>query len=127
MRILSITAAALLLLMSPKYDAVAQDMTDGYSRDEFRDAMRLYDDSMYSRSRRLFDDISEEALSSDPEGLSVLSQVRMGVPGYDDAMDSFIARNPHSMLVPQIRWHHAMNLFDKQNYREAGMLSRRSS
>lgn len=120
MRILSITAAALLLLMLPEYDIMAQDVSDGHAREEFRDAMRLYDDAMYSRSRRLFDDISEDALSSDPEGLSVLSQVRMSAPGYVDAMESFIARNPHSMLVPQIRWHHAMNLFDRQNYSDAG-------
>ena len=111
MRILSLTAAALLLLLMSGPALSAQDI---------RDALRLYDNSMFSRSRTLFDEAAEKSLSSDPEGRAVLSQVRSAVPGYETTMNAFIARNPHSLHVPQMKWYHAMNLFDMQDYKSAG-------
>ena len=111
MRILSLALTALLMIPLSGYQLKAQ---------ELREAVRLYDNSMFSRSRSVFDGISEEAVSSDPEGFSVLSQVRSSASGYEAAMDSFISRNPHSVHVPQIKWHHAMNLFDNHDYKAAG-------
>ena len=111
MRFLSVTASVLLMLLAAAQSVNAQD---------YRDALRLYDNSMFSRSRDLFDEEAEKSLVSDPEGRSVLSQVRAEVPGYETAMEAFMARNPHSMHVPQIKWHHAMNLFDRQDYKGAG-------
>lgn len=111
MRILSLALTALLMIPLSGYQLKAQ---------ELREAVRLYDNSMFSRSRSVFDGISEEAVSSDPEGFSVLSQVRSSAAGYEAAMDSFITRNPHSVHVPQIKWHHAMNLFDSHDYKAAG-------
>ena len=111
MRFLSVTASVLLLLLAAAQSVNAQD---------YRDALRLYDNSMFSRSRDLFDEEAEKSLASDPEGRSVLSQVRAEVPGYETAMEAFMARNPHSIHVPQIKWHHAMNLFDRQDYKGAG-------
>ena len=107
MRILSLMLSALLLMSF-----------DGPQK--MRDAVRLYDNSMFSRSRTVFDDIAEGSESSDPEGFSVLSQVRSAAPGYETAMESFIRRNPHSVHVPQIRWHHAMNLFESHDFKGAG-------
>ena len=111
MRILSLALTALLMVPLSGYQLKAQDL---------RDAVRIYDNSMFSRSRSVFDGITEGSVSSDPEGFSVLSQVRSSASGYEAAMESFISRNPHSVHVPQIRWHHAMNLFDSHDYKAAG-------
>ena len=111
MRILSLILTTLILGSLNSYMSHAQNL---------RDAVRLYDNSMFSRSRAVFDELSEKEVTSDPEGFSVLSQVRASVPGYETVMDSFIARNPHSVHVPQIRFHHAMNLFDRHDYNTAG-------
>ena len=111
MRILSVTLAALLLTSFGGYKVDGQ---------ELRDAVRLYDNSMFSRSRTVFDGMSDGDQASDPEGFSVLSQVRSCVPGYQQSMNHFIERNPHSVHVPQILWHHAMNLFDQHDYKAAG-------
>ena len=111
MRILSVTLAALLLASFGGYKVEAQDLGD---------AVRLYDNSMFSRSRAVFDAMSDRDAASDPEGYSVLSQVRSCMPGYQQTMNHFLERNPHSVHVPQILWHHAMNLFDQHDYRAAG-------
>lgn len=107
MRILSLMLSALLLMSF-----------DGPQK--MRDAVKLYDNSMFSRARTAFDDLADGSESSDPEGFSVLSQVRSSVPGYVEVMESFISRNPHSVHVPQIRWHHALNLFENHEYDAAG-------
>ena len=120
MRLFSLISAALLLTLMSGYRMAAQDVHDISGHQEFRDALKLYDNSMFSRSHTLFDGLSERTASSDPEGISVLSQVRAEVPGYETLMESFIGRNPHSVHVPQIRWHHAMNLFDRHDYKAAG-------
>ena len=111
MRILSLTASAFFVLLAAGVSLNAQD---------YRDALRLYDNSMFSRSRTLFDEEAGKSLTSDPEGRSVLSQIRSVVPGYETSMESFISRNPQSPHIPQMKWYHAMNLFDSQDYRTAG-------
>ena len=120
MRIVSFISAALLLTFMSVSDMAAQNIHEGFGHQEFRDAFRLYDNAMFSRTRALFDRMSEVSASSDPEGLSVLSQVRAETSGYETMMELFIAGNPHSVHVPQIKWHHAMNLFDRQDYKAAG-------
>lgn len=82
----------------------------------FRDAVRLYDYGMYSRSRLYFDEAEEKMMSSDPQGYEVLCDVRQQVPGYERDMNSFIADSPQSSLIPHIRYAHALNLFDSQDY-----------
>lgn len=120
MRFISITIAALALVFLSCPAVSAQYGPDESGRKAFREALRLYDHSMLSASRNVFDEIKEESVSSDPEGFEVLTQVRAAVPGYEIVMDSFLERNPHSLLAPQIKWHHAMNLFDGQEYGPAG-------
>lgn len=87
--------------------------------DELRKAVRLYEDGMLVRSRALFNDMAEESGTSDPEGWSVLCDVLMQTVGYEGRMESFIRKNQHSVLVPQIRYAHAANLFDKKEYKAA--------
>ena len=120
MRFVSLISAVLFLASMSGYKVSAQNVYDGYGHQEFRDAVRLYDNAMFDRSRSLFDEISKGSDSADPEGFSVLGQVRSALPGYEAAMDSFCERNPHSVHVPQIRLHHAMNLFDRHDYKSAG-------
>ena len=86
------------------------------SADEVRKALRLYEDGMLVRSRSLFDADVRKSASADPQGWSVLCDVQMRTPGYVGRMEAFLKANPHSMLVPQIRYAHAANLFDRQEY-----------
>ena len=86
------------------------------SADEVRKALRLYEDGMLVRSRSLFDADARKSASADPQGWSVLCDVQMRTPGYVGRMEAFLKANPHSMLVPQIRYAHAANLFDRQEY-----------
>lgn len=89
---------------------------------QFREALRLYDYGMYSRSRLYFDEIDGKTMSSDPEGYAVLCDIRQRVPGYQRDMDRFIEDNPQSPLLAAIRYAHALNLFDNQDYKTAGNL-----
>ena len=87
---------------------------------DFREALRLYEHGMFRHVGNVFDDMSKDVRSSEPEGYSVLCDLRAGVPGASSRMMDFIERNPHSVLVPQMKWQYAMNLFDSQDYRAAG-------
>ena len=120
MRIISLTAMLLCMASMLGLGAAAQNNTDGFPTGEFREAMRLYEKGMYSRSRTLFEKIEKRYSAADPQGYAVLSQVRNDTYGSGKVAEDFIARNPHSALVPQIKWHHAMNLFDEQNYKKSG-------
>ena len=82
----------------------------------FREALKLYDYGMYSRSRLFFDDLDDRAKSSDPAAFAVLCDVKQRVPGYKRDMERFIAQNPQSHLIPQIRYAYALNLFDSEDY-----------
>ena len=86
----------------------------------FREALRLYDYGMYSRSRLYFEELNDKVQSSDPEGYAVLCDVRQRVPGYHRVMTVFIEKNPQSYVIPAIRYAHALNLFDAQDYKSAG-------
>ena len=86
---------------------------------DFRDAMRLYDKEMYSRSRVMFDRIVKENAAADPAGYSLLCDVLADKPGYENSLKGYVTEYPHSALIPQIRYCHALNLFDKQKYAEA--------
>ena len=120
MRFVSITIAVLAMAFLSGPAAGAQNDPDDSGRKAFREALKLYEHSMLSSSRKAFGSFGEESVSSDPEGFEVLTQVRAAVPGYEAVMNSFLERNPHSILVPQVRWYHAMNLFDCQSYDLAG-------
>ena len=84
-----------------------------------REALRMYDHGMYSSSRLCFDEMASEHYATDPEGYAVLSDVRQNVPGYVRTMNRFMAENPHSPLITQIRYAHALNVFDSHDYAAA--------
>lgn len=83
---------------------------------QFREGVKLYDYGMYSRSRLYFDELNDRYGSSDPAAYAVLCDVRQRVPGYHRDMARFIAENPQSPLIPQIRYAYALNLFDSQDF-----------
>lgn len=87
---------------------------------DYRDAVRLYEMGMFGRSKMIFDGIEKETeRKADPAGYSVLCDVRADVPGYPERMETFFASYPYSVLVPQVRFYHALNLFDAGEYKEA--------
>ena len=111
--------AAAMLSVSALY-------ADGNIR-EYREILRMQESGMHGRSRHVFADkakaenLSAEQ-SADPAGHAVLSQVIMNVPGYEAKMKEYYETSPHSALMPQIIYRHALNLFDAKDYQSAGVL-----
>lgn len=114
----------LSLMLMAGYVAVADDgslaLSDppGYTK-TFREALRLYDNGMYSRSKMMFDRIAEDEGLADAAGYSLLCEVRTCAPGYVNRMKAFMTEYPYSALVPQIRYYHALNVFDGGDFKEA--------
>lgn len=119
MKMIALSAGLVLLTAS----AAAQDGTSGSRAGthagEMREALKIYDAGMYSRARRAFEETGEKMGKSDPAGYSVLCDIRADVPGARQRMEAFINADPYSVLVPQMRYALAMNLFDRQEYKEA--------
>ena len=89
---------------------------------EYREILRLQESGMHGRSRHIFTQKADRIIGGDNEGRAVLSEVIMNVPGYEARAKEFMAENPHSVLVPYIIYRHALNMFDKQDYKAAGEL-----
>ena len=89
---------------------------------EYREILRLQESGMHGRSRHLFNDRAVRMRGGNVEGRAVLSEVIMNVPGYEARLNEFMKNDPHSVLVPQIIYRHALNLFDRQEYKQAGSL-----
>ena len=110
--------AAAMLSVSALY-------ADGNLR-EYREILRMQESGMHGRSRHVFSEKAKaEHLSAeqaaDPQGHAVLSQVIMNVPGYVAKMREYYETNPHSVLMPQIIYRHALNLFEVKDYQSAGV------
>ena len=89
---------------------------------EYREILRLQENGMHGRSRHLFNEKAAASRGGDASGRAVLSEVIMNVPGYEARVKEFMEENPHSVLIPQITYRHALNLFDRQEYKAAGAL-----
>lgn len=90
-------------------------LTAQESPDGFREALRLMDRGYSSRASSLFslqDDVNAE-------GYDILCHVRMRTVGYEAPMHRFLKENPHSAIVPRIRYAYALNLFDEGKFQEA--------
>lgn len=87
---------------------------------EYRDILRLQESGMHSRARNILRKQGPAVRRGDAEGRAVLSETIMNVPGYEYGMNAYVAAHPYSVLVPQIRYRHALNLFEKQDYVAAG-------
>lgn len=118
MRFICFLASAMFLFMIPMHPLASQNALP----EDFRNVMKLYDHGMFSRSASDFDMISAKTMSSDPEGYSVLCDLRASVPGAHSRMNDFLKRNPESALRFQMMWIYASDLFDAQEYTSAGLV-----
>lgn len=87
---------------------------------EYREILKLQESGMHNRAKVRFDRMYRETAQSDPAGYSVLCDIIQKIPSYEYRMDAFIADNPQSVVIPQLRYRHAINLFDAQDYMNAG-------
>ena len=88
----------------------------------YREILRLHENGMHNRSRLMFRQYDRKMESADPEGWAVLSEVIMKTRSYEKEMNRFISEHPYSPLITQIRYRHALNLFDRQDYAGAGAI-----
>lgn len=86
---------------------------------ELREAVRLYDIGMVGRSSTMLDILSKKTGSADSEGYSILCDVVTGAPGYEVSMEEFFQKHPYSVLIPEIKYRHALNVFAKEDYKLA--------
>ena len=87
--------------------------------DDYKHAMRLYERGLLGRSEKMFDRISEQTRKADPAGYSVLCDVLSCAPGYERRIEEYADAYPYSALLNQINYQHALNLFDKGDYKQA--------
>lgn len=86
---------------------------------DYRDALRLYEKGMYSRSKMMLDATEHGGCKADPVGYSLLCDIKSMVLGYENRMDAYMEEYPYSVLIPQIRFYHALNLFEANRYKDA--------
>ena len=118
--ILTVFAAALISISASAISGY--DVSTGVSGDDvrgMREALKLHDRGLESRSGSMFRTIAGRSGKVDPEGYAILNDVVMMIPGYEIAMERFLEENSHSIMVPQIVYAHALNCFDAQEYAEA--------
>mgnify|MGYP003413881594 FL=1 len=118
--ILAVFAAA--LLSSASLNAGTDGTLSGSLRPDgkdFKEALRLYGRGMTSRASSLLETIPEGVSAIAPEEYSILADVVMNIPGYHAGMEEFLSNNPESVLAFQIRYRHALNLFEAGDYQGA--------
>lgn len=108
MNLIAILASALLTVT-----------VTGPQADTYREALKLYENGLYSRAKEMFDQVSDKTGNADPAGYSLLCDVRAKVPGYENRIEAYFENYPYSRLTGQIRYHHALNLFDAEDYKAA--------
>ena len=121
MNIKTAVAVASLMFFFPGTvsSQIADDGLSGVRGREFRKVLDIQEAGMHSRSHNLFRNLSDRKDDSYAEGSAVLDQVVLKVPGYESAMARFESRHPHSVMIPRIRYAHAVNLFASQEYEAA--------
>ena len=94
---------------------------DRPARKEFRLAADLFGRGMYDRALVMFGDLAEKYDDHEAEGYYVLCCTMLQKEGYENLLEEYAENCPHSWLLPRIRYQHALNLFDKDDY--AGALA----
>ena len=124
-----ILLAAGLVSETPSAAASYGAAVSAVDRKDFRYAHDLYRRGMYERAEAIFARLYSESGDFEAGGYMVLCAVCLDRDGYRTMMEDYIARYPYSGLIPQIRFRHALNLFDDQDYMGASevleILSRR--
>lgn len=118
----TILAALAAAVMTSFPLQAASDGVPGPASKEFKEALRLYDRGMANRSSIVFDRLARMNSDADAEGYAVLADIVSGTPGYVSMMETYLAKHPHTALSFKMRYQHAMNLFEAENYEEAGKI-----
>ena len=103
------------LVVALAFTALAADASDRTA--VYRQARNYYEKGMYARARTLFSEIADEDPVSG--GFAVLCAERMRIPGYETEMERYLAVYPYSGLATEIRYRHALNLFDDGKFNDA--------
>ena len=90
--------------------AATSAQTPGYRR-----ALDLYGHGMYAEAAQLLDRIP----GSEAEGYAALCAIELQSPGYEKRAEAFLDRWPESLLVPQVNYRWALDLFDRGVYDQA--------
>lgn len=96
----------------------ASYVVPGGQRGQMKYAKDLYDHGMYVKAREVF-----SLFDGDPvaKGYALLCDIKMRSAGYETKLVKYVESYPYSGLVPQIRYAHALNLFDAQDYSESAV------
>lgn len=116
----TILAALAAAVMASFPLQAASDGAPGLASKEFKEALRLYDRGLANRSSIVFDRLARMNDDADAEGYAVLADIVSGTPGYVSMMETYLAKRPHTALAFRMRYQHAMNLFEAEEYLEAG-------
>lgn len=107
----------LLLLSGADMTAsAAPQAADREAGKEFRLALSLYDRGMYDRALVLFSGLAEKYDGYEAEGYAVLCEANLRTDGYEHHVKRYVREHPDSWLVPRIRYRHALNMFDSDDY-----------
>lgn len=112
LKLLAAVIISAILLPAPMQ---AQDK----QKDDFRQAMDLYEHGMFERAGSVFNEIYSNTGDETALGYKALCSVRLQEAGYEAVANEFIANHPYSGLVPQIHFYKGLNIFDDQNYHDA--------
>lgn len=116
----TILAALAAAVMTSFPLQAASDGVPGPASKEFKEALRLYERGLVNRSSIVFDRLARMNDDADSEGYAVLADIVSGTPGYVSMMETYLAKRPHTALAFRMRYQHAMNLFEAEEYLEAG-------
>ena len=116
----TILAALAAAVMTSFPLQAASDGAPGLASKEFKEALRLYDRGLANRSSIVFDRLARMNDDADAEGYAVMADIVSGTPGYVSMMETYLAKRPHTALAFRMRYQHAMNLFEAEEYLEAG-------
>ena len=89
---------------------------DRSARKEFRQAVELFDRGMYDRAQSVFNGLAERYGDCEARGYAVLCAANLQTEGYEHLISSYASDCPTSWLIPQIRYQHALNLFDHDDF-----------
>ena len=85
----------------------------------FRQALSLFDRGMYDMARKNFETIAENTGDYMAEGYAIFCSVNLQSAGYEVLLKKYEKNHPYSGLIPQMRYQHGLNLFDKDDFQGA--------
>ena len=87
--------------------------------EQYRLATELYVNGMFERAGSIFGEIYAGTGNVTAGGYEALCAVRLQEVGNETLADEYVSAHPYSILVPQIHFYKALNLFDRQDFKAA--------